>query len=61
MRSLLAFTSLAAIAACAFSQTDSRVAEAGRMFQQRCASCHQPPDVRFATDRAWLDQVNRTA
>lgn len=28
---------------------------------ERCAGCHQPPDLRFATDRAWLDQVRRTA
>jgi mono/diheme cytochrome c family protein len=36
-------------------------AEAGKVFQQRCINCHQPPDVNFATDRAWLDQINRTA
>ena len=27
---------------------------------QNCVTCHQPPDLRFATDQAWLDQVNRT-
>jgi mono/diheme cytochrome c family protein len=34
---------------------------AGKLFQQACAGCHTAPDARFATDRAWLDQVNRTA
>ena len=38
-----------------------KVAEAGLMFQKNCISCHQPPDLKFATDRAWLDQLNRTA
>ena len=38
-----------------------KVAEAGAMFQKNCISCHQPPDLKFATDRAWLDQLNRTA
>ena len=37
------------------------VTDAGRVFAQRCSSCHQAPDLKFATDRAWLDQVNRTA
>ena len=26
-----------------------------------CIRCHQPPDLNFATDRAWLDQINRTS
>lgn len=38
-----------------------KLAEAGAIFQRNCASCHQPPDTQFATDRAWLDQINRTA
>ena len=25
-----------------------------------CTQCHQPPDLQFATDQAWLDQVHRT-
>ena len=36
-------------------------AHARQAFEQRCANCHVPPDLRFATDRAWLDQVRRTA
>ncbi len=38
-----------------------KIAEAGAVFQKNCNSCHQPPDLKFATDRAWLDQLNRTA
>ena len=34
---------------------------AGTLFSQRCANCHTVPDPKIATDRAWLDQVNRTA
>ena len=26
-----------------------------------CIRCHQPPDLKFPTDRAWLDQINRTS
>jgi mono/diheme cytochrome c family protein len=37
------------------------LAEAGAMFQKNCISCHRPPDLKFAADRAWLDQLNRTA
>ena len=38
-----------------------KIAEAGRIFEKNCISCHRPPDMAFATDRAWLDQINRTA
>jgi hypothetical protein len=34
---------------------------AGGQFQARCVRCHQPPDLNFATDRAFLDQVHRTS
>lgn len=37
------------------------VAAAGELFQQRCITCHQPPDLELATDRAWLAQVKDTA
>jgi len=36
-------------------------AEAATLFQDRCATCHTVPDPALRTDRAWLDQVNRTA
>lgn len=32
----------------------------GQIFAARCASCHTVPDLDLRTDRAWLDQVNRT-
>ena len=35
--------------------------EAGRSFRANCMGCHQAPDVRFGPDRAWLDQIRRTA
>jgi mono/diheme cytochrome c family protein len=38
-----------------------KLAEAAAIFQRNCANCHHPPDAQFATDRAWLDQINRTA
>ena len=33
---------------------------AGEVFRARCATCHAIPDPALRTDRAWLDQVNRT-
>lgn len=35
--------------------------DAAELFASRCASCHTVPDSRFESDRAWLDQVKRTA
>ncbi len=32
-----------------------------KTFNQTCAKCHAPPDAKFTTDLAWLDQVNRTS
>jgi mono/diheme cytochrome c family protein len=34
---------------------------ARRQFQTSCLGCHQPPDLTFPTDRAWLGQIHRTA
>ena len=45
----------------AAAQSDALVAKIGAKFQRNCTHCHQPPDLQFATDRAWLDQVHRTA
>lgn len=51
----------------AFALLDAPPSRAGapessaRLFSERCASCHTVPDPKIATDRAWLDQVNRTA
>jgi hypothetical protein len=58
---LIAVGVWAALAGNGLAQVEAEVAEAGKTFQARCLACHQPPDLQFATDRAWLDQVNRTA
>lgn len=36
-------------------------AQAREIFEGRCVECHVPPDPLFETDRAWIDQVRRTA
>ncbi len=36
-------------------------AAASRLFAAQCASCHAAPDPARGTDRAWIDQVHRTA
>ena len=41
--------------------TSREVAAAGAAFQKTCRHCHSVPDLRFETDRMWLDQVKRTA
>ena len=41
--------------------TAAEVAEAGVKYRKTCLHCHEAPDLRFETERAWLDQVNRTA
>lgn len=44
------------------SQVDAQnLKEAGASYQKNCMSCHQPPDLRFATDRAWVGQIRETA
>ncbi len=40
---------------------ESADAEAARLFERSCASCHVVPDARFATDKAWLGQLPKTA
>jgi mono/diheme cytochrome c family protein len=40
---------------------DAAPADAGELFQSRCAACHVAPDQRFETDRAWIEQVRDTA
>ncbi|MDE0595312.1 MAG: hypothetical protein OSB65_08700 [Roseibacillus sp.] len=37
------------------------ITEAGAKYQKNCMGCHQPPDRRFATDRAWIGQIRETA
>ncbi|MGI9241192.1 MAG: hypothetical protein ACR2RV_10350 [Verrucomicrobiales bacterium] len=36
------------------------VLQAGIDFQKTCMGCHVAPDLRFATDRAWIDQIRET-
>ena len=31
------------------------------LFAKNCVACHQPPDARFAVDRAWITQLADTA
>ncbi|MHC4923707.1 MAG: hypothetical protein ACYTG4_06460 [Planctomycetota bacterium] len=31
------------------------------LFAKNCATCHAIPDTTLRTERAWLDQVNRTS
>ena len=44
-----------------FAQEAPKDHGAGALFAKRCASCHTVPDVRFATDRAWMDRILVTA
>lgn len=58
MRRVLVFTvviTLPGIEAATASDT------ARQQYQTNCVGCHQPPDLSFATDRAWLEQINWTA
>jgi hypothetical protein len=36
------------------------IRETGAKYQKNCMGCHQPPDLRFATDKAWLGQIRET-
>jgi len=40
---------------------DGAATRAGRMFEDKCASCHTVPAPKFETDRAWLRRVKDTA
>ena len=40
---------------------EDETASATALFRESCTSCHVPPDPAFATERAWLEQVARTA
>jgi mono/diheme cytochrome c family protein len=58
----LAAPTLAAVATLAFPAFGGdQPSDAGALFRTRCAACHAVPDPALRTDRAWLDQVNRTA
>ncbi len=64
IRRILGITAIAAVAALALdapTQAEKSESDIATMFRSRCANCHAVPDIKLATDRAWLDQVNRTA
>ena len=61
MLSALVSLSVYATAVRAAEPTAAEVAEAGVKYRKTCLHCHEAPDLRFETERAWLDQVNRTA
>ena len=56
---------LSTLAAASFAGQEPQAAsdrqQAGKLFSKGCIACHQAPDPRFATDRAWLTQVLDTA
>lgn len=60
MRVYASIALLVLAAAAAPAPGQHSVAEAGKTFQ-KCQGCHQPPDPQLASDRAWLDQLRRTA
>ena len=31
-----------------------------QLFEHNCSSCHVAPDATFATDRAWIHQLEET-
>lgn len=39
----------------------TEIAEAGAKYQKNCMGCHAPPDRRFASDRAWIGQIQETS
>ena len=43
------------------AEPDTTPAEAGAKYQKNCMGCHQPPDLDFATDRAWIGQIQETS
>jgi len=55
--SVFALTALSSVG----SAQDGADVKSARLFENRCASCHTVPDVRFKTDKAWLGQVLETA
>ena len=42
-------------------QHAQRSHDVGAMFQNRCMSCHIPPNPQLPADKAWLGQVRETA
>mgnify|MGYP002624319455 CR=1 FL=1 len=66
MRALCLCTAAVLLGGAALLVPRTAVAEpdaagAADVFRARCAHCHTIPDPALRTDRAWIDQVNRTA
>jgi mono/diheme cytochrome c family protein len=55
----LTLLTFAVCAPAALAQTPEP--DPAKLFRAHCLSCHQPPDLNLAIDRAWLDQIKRTA
>ena len=36
-------------------------ADPRKLFEERCVACHVGPDLAYATDGAWIEQVRGTA
>jgi len=43
------------------NKAGARAQNVSKLFSSSCIACHVPPDPKFATDRAWLNQVTDTA
>lgn len=43
------------------SAVGQRATAAATLFAERCSSCHFTPDVRYPSDRIWVDQIRQTA
>ena len=43
------------------SPSPEELTRAGELYREQCLACHQPPDLRFPADRAFLNQVADTA
>ena len=61
MLSVLVLLAVSGPMGVAAGPTATEIAKAGAKYRKTCLHCHEAPDLRFETERAWLDQVNRTA
>ena len=60
--SIVAAAALMGIAITSSKAADeSEIARAGALYKKNCMGCHQPPDLGFTTDRAWVGQIRETA
>ncbi|MBI4616945.1 MAG: hypothetical protein HY720_25255 [Planctomycetes bacterium] len=58
---LMAGLVLAVASGAALGQATDEEQAAAKLYGESCSNCHRAPDLRFDTDRAWLDQIERTA